>query len=83
LKVVAKGLADTVEFIYLLYLASAIVVLKLLASCRWNCGLDKLSTILEMKIWLAQEVIAAGSRESSEDLRSWRKPSSKVLFLCM
>jgi hypothetical protein len=27
-----------------------IVVLKLVASCRWNCGLGKLSTILEMKI---------------------------------
>jgi hypothetical protein len=27
-----------------------IVVLKLVASCRWNCGLGKLSTILEMEI---------------------------------
>jgi len=27
-----------------------IVVLKLVASCHWNCGLGKLSTILEMKI---------------------------------
>ena len=27
-----------------------VVVLKLVASCRWNCGLDKLSTILRMKI---------------------------------
>ena len=26
------------------------VVSKLVASCRWNCGLGKLSTILEMKI---------------------------------
>jgi hypothetical protein len=81
--VVAKGFADTVEFFYLLYLASAIVVLKLVSSCRWNCGLDKLSTILEMKIWPAQEVMAAGSSELSEDLRSWRKPSSEILFLYM
>ena len=27
-----------------------VVVLKLDASCRWNCGLGKLSTILESKI---------------------------------
>jgi hypothetical protein len=26
-----------------------VVVLKLVARCRWNCGLDKLSTILDMK----------------------------------
>jgi hypothetical protein len=26
------------------------VALQLVASCRWNCGLGKLSTILEMKI---------------------------------
>ena len=26
------------------------VVLKFVASCRWNCDLGKLSTILEMKI---------------------------------
>jgi hypothetical protein len=26
------------------------VVLKLVTSCRWNCDLGKLSTILEMKI---------------------------------
>jgi hypothetical protein len=27
-----------------------IVVLRLVASCRWNCGLGKLSTILKKKI---------------------------------
>jgi hypothetical protein len=30
-------------------LCTQIVVLKLVVSCRWNCGLGKLSTILEMK----------------------------------
>jgi hypothetical protein len=38
-----------------------IVVLKLVASCRWNCGLDKLSTILEMKTLQRQPTIYAAA----------------------
>jgi hypothetical protein len=37
------------------------VVLKLVASCRWNCGLDKLATILEMKTLHKQPAIHAAA----------------------
>jgi hypothetical protein len=45
----------------LLQLNRLIVVLKLVASCCWNCGLDKLSTILEMKTFHRQPVIHAAA----------------------
>jgi hypothetical protein len=36
-----------------------VVVWKLDASCCWNCGLNKLSTILEMKTMRRQPVVHA------------------------
>jgi hypothetical protein len=39
----------------------AIVVLKLVASCRWKCGLDKLLTILENKTLYRQLAIHAAA----------------------
>jgi len=38
-----------------------VVVLKLVASCRWNCGLDKLSTILKIKTLYRQPAIQAAA----------------------
>jgi hypothetical protein len=38
-----------------------LVVLKLVASCRWNCGLDKLATILKMKTFHTQLAIHAAA----------------------
>jgi hypothetical protein len=38
-----------------------IMVLELVASCPWNCGLDKLSTILQMKTLHRQPVIHAAA----------------------
>jgi hypothetical protein len=32
------------------YIDLEIVVWKFVVSCRWNCGLGKLSTILEIKL---------------------------------
>jgi hypothetical protein len=44
-----------------------IVVWKLIASCRWNCGLGKLSTILEVKTQRLR-IILNDAKEVSVDL---------------
>jgi len=46
-----------------------VMVLKLIASCRWNCGLGKLSTILEMKILCyGLEMLLSQTTQSNEEL---------------
>jgi hypothetical protein len=49
---------------------STIVVLKLVASCRWNYGLDKLSAILEMKTLQRQPAIHATACSSLQTVLS-------------
>jgi hypothetical protein len=41
-----------------------IVVLKFVASCRWKCGLDKLSTILD-KLYYYQIFQSKVSRDAT------------------